>query len=197
MNKKILIGIIIVVIVIVAGVYFTKMPAQNTNKKVKLETNFGNITLELYGDMPITTGNFISLVQKGFYNSVIFHRIIDGFMIQGGDPTGTGLGDKSIPMIKDEFNGIQKNNRGTLAMANAGPNTGSSQFFINVADNGNNAIDQAGTKFDAVYAVFGRVISGQNVVNAIANAQVTANPYTGENSMPVQPVTLIKATILS
>ena len=98
-------------------------------QKVLLETTEGNITIELASDMPITAGNFAGLVEKGVYNGVIFHRVMDGFMIQGGDPTGTGYGDPSIPMIKDEFNGIQENKRGTIAMANAGPNTGSSQFF--------------------------------------------------------------------
>ncbi len=77
------------------------------------------------------------------------------------------------------------------------PNSATSQFFINVADNGNNPVDAQGTKFDSVYTVFGKVIAGQSVVDAIANAPVTANPYTGENSSPVQPVTLIKATIIS
>jgi peptidyl-prolyl cis-trans isomerase A (cyclophilin A) len=77
------------------------------------------------------------------------------------------------------------------------PNSATSQFFINVADNGNNVIDQAGTKFDQVYTAFGQVIEGQNVVDAIANAPVTANPYTHENSQPVNPVTLLKATVIS
>jgi peptidylprolyl isomerase len=105
------------------------------DKKVKLETTEGDIVIELRSDMPITAGNFEKLASEGLYNGVIFHRVIDGFMIQGGDPTGTGYGDPSVPKIQDEFNGEQKNNRGTLSMANAGPNTGSSQFFINLVDN--------------------------------------------------------------
>ncbi len=95
----------------------------------------GDITIELRNDMPITTGNFKNLVQQGTFNDTIFHRVIKGFMIQGGDPTGTGYGDPSIPDIKDEFTSNNRNDRGTIAMANAGPNTGSSQFFINLVNN--------------------------------------------------------------
>ena len=103
--------------------------------KVLLHTNMGDITIQLRNDMPITTGNFKNLVQKGTFNGTIFHRVIKGFMIQGGDPTGTGYGDPSIPDIKDEFTANNRNDRGTIAMANAGPNTGSSQFFINLVNN--------------------------------------------------------------
>jgi len=100
--------------------------AQDTATKVLLKTNKGDITIELYSDMPITAGNFKNLVEKGTYDGVIFHRVIENFMIQGGDPTGTGMGDSSIPTIKDEFIPRSKNNRGTISMANRGPNTGSS-----------------------------------------------------------------------
>src|SRR5512140_167420 len=89
--------------------------------KVLLHTNMGDITLQLRNDMPITTGNFVNLVKKGTFNGTIFHRIIKQFMIQGGDPTGTGYGDPSIPDIKDEFTKRNFNDRGTIAMANAGP----------------------------------------------------------------------------
>ena len=158
--------------------------------KVLLQTSVGNITLELRSDKPITTTNFINLVQQGKYDGTVFHRVIAGFMIQGGSISG------STPTIADEIGNKNRNVAYTIAMAKTSdPNSATSQFFINVADNGNNPIDQAGTKFDAVYAAFGRVTLGQNVVNAIANAQVTTNPY-GENSQPVQPVTLIKASIV-
>src|SRR3989344_248391 len=104
----------------------------NANKmtKVKLETNQGDIVINLYSDMPITAGNFEKLVRDGFYDGVIFHRVIDGFMIQGGDPTGTGMGGPGYT-IKDEFThaGGNKNSRGAISMANAGPDTGGSQFF--------------------------------------------------------------------
>ena len=167
-------------------------PSYVNPTKVLLQTSVGNITLELRSDKPITTANFINLVQQGKYDGTVFHRVIAGFMIQGGAISG------STPTIADEIGSNNRNVAYTIAMAKTNdPNSATSQFFINVADNGNNAIDQAGTKFDAVYAVFGKVVEGQNVVNAIANAQVTANPYTHENSYPLSPVTLTKATIIS
>ena len=149
--------------------------------KVRLETNYGNIVIQLRVDQPITAGNFANLVKKGTYNGVIFHRIIPKFMIQGGDPTGTGYGDRSIPMIKDEFNGEQKNNRGTLAMANAGPNTGSSQFFINLVNN---------NFLDGRHPVFADVIEGMDVVDKIATVD------TDSNDKPLKPVVIQKASIL-
>ena len=121
------------------------------------------------------------MVKQGTYNAVIFHRVIDNFMIQGGNPTGTGYGDKSIPMIKDEFNGEQKNNRGTLSMANAGPNTGSSQFFINLVNN---------NFLDGKHPVFGKVIEGMEVVDLIAKVK------TDSNDRPLEDVRIIKATII-
>lgn len=151
--------------------------------KVKLETNYGNIIINLYDDMPITTSNFKNLVEQGTYDGVIFHRIIDGFMIQGGDPTGTGMGDPKIPSIQDEFthSGGNKNNRGTISMANAGPNTGSSQFFINLVDN---------NFLDTKHPAFGKVIEGMDVVDKIAKVQTDAS------DRPLQEVKIIKATII-
>ena len=127
--------------------------------KVLLHTTMGDITIQLRNDMPITTGNFKNLVQKGTFNGTIFHRVIKGFMIQGGDPTGTGYGDQSIPDIKDEFTRKNRNDRGTIAMANAGPNTGSSQFFINLVNN---------NFLDTKHPQFGKVVAGMDVVDAIA-----------------------------
>ena len=157
------------------------MVKKSEKTRVLLETNFGNITIELRNDQPITAGNFKSLVEKGTYNNTIFHRVIAGFMIQGGDPTGTGYGDRKIPNIKDEFNGVQKNNRGTLAMANAGPNTGSSQFFINLVNN--NFLDNR-------HPVFGEVVEGMDVVDAIAE-----NP-TDSSDRPIKEVKIISARVL-
>jgi len=154
--------------------------------KVLLATSMGNITIQLRDDMPITAGNFKNLVQQGIYDGTIFHRVMANFMIQGGDPTGTGYGDPSIPSIPDEFTSINQNNRGTIAMANAGANTGSSQFFINVKNN--NALD---TK----HPVFGTVIEGMSVVDAISNVAVGPNAF-GENSVPLQVITLIKAELV-
>jgi cyclophilin family peptidyl-prolyl cis-trans isomerase len=169
----------------------TSDPSYVNPTKVLLQTSVGNITFELRSDKPITTTNFINLVQQGKYDGTVFHRVIAGFMIQGGAISG------SIPTIADEIGSNNRNIAYTIAMAKtSNPNSATSQFFINVVDNGNMAIDQAGTKFDTVYTVFGKVISGQNVVDAIANAPVTSNAYE-QNSTPITPVTVIKATILS
>jgi len=129
--------------------------------KVLLKTNMGELKIELYEDMPITAGNFRKLVEKGFYDGTIFHRVIDGFMIQGGDPTGTGRGGPGYA-IKDEFTRKNRNDRGTISMANAGPNTGGSQFFINLVDN--NYLDKA-------HPVFGKVVEGMEVIDTIAKVK--------------------------
>lgn len=149
--------------------------------KVLLETNMGDIVIGLYDDMPITTGNFKNLTEEGVYNDTIFHRVIDGFMIQGGDPMGTGEGDPNIPVITDEFTDYNRNDRGTIAMANAGPNTGSSQFFINLVDN---------NYLDSKHPVFGEVIKGMDVVDEIAKVE------TDENDKPLQEVKIIKAKLV-
>jgi peptidylprolyl isomerase len=173
----------------------TKIPASAdpyaNATEVLLQTSMGDITIALRNDMPITTGNFVDLVQQGKYDGTIFHRVIAGFMIQGGDPMGTGYGDPSIPNIQDEFTTTNHNDNGTISMANTGqPNSGSSQFFINVANNGNNIIDQQGTKFDSAYPSFGRVISGMDVVMAISKVQ------TSSSDKPLQDITLIDASVL-
>lgn len=158
--------------------------------EVLLHTSMGDITLQLRNDMPITTGNFINLVQEGKYDNTIFHRVIEGFMIQGGDPTGTGYGDSSIPTIQDEFTTTNHNYNGTIAMANTGAaNSGSSQFFINVDDNNNRY-----SSFDSSYPAFGKVVSGMDVVMAIS--KVPVEDASSENYKPVQDVTLISATVL-
>jgi peptidylprolyl isomerase len=149
--------------------------------KVLLHTNMGDITLQLRNDMPITTGNFKNLVVKGTFNGTIFHRIINGFMVQGGDPTGTGYGDPSIPDIKDEFTRKNRNDRGTIAMANAGPNTGSSQFFINLVNN---------DFLDTKHPQFGKVIEGMDVVEKIAH--VRTNP----SDKPLKDVVIVNASIV-
>ena len=134
--KKSIIIIAVLIIGMIAIIGNMDKGETNMDKKVVLlETNKGNIKIEMASDMPITTGNFVNLVEKGTYDGVIFHRVIDGFMIQGGDPTGTGFGDPSIPNIQDEFTDSNRNDRGTISMANAGSNTGSSQFFINLVNN--------------------------------------------------------------
>jgi len=160
----------------------------NSDTKVKLETNHGDIIINLYGDMPVTAGNFKGLVEAGTYDGVIFHRVIKDFMIQGGDPTGTGMGDPKIPKIKDEFVAGHSNVRRTLSMANAGPNTGSSQFFINLVDN--SFLDYDKQPLTSKHPVFGEVVEGMDVVDKIANVA------TGAGDKPVEEIKILKASIL-
>jgi peptidylprolyl isomerase len=160
-----------------AGISSSNQP----ETKVLLHTSMGDITITLRSDMPITAGNFKKLIQQGIYNGTIFHRVIPGFMIQGGDPTGTGYGDPSIPEIKDEFTKNNRNDRGTIAMANAGPNTGSSQFFINQVNN---------NFLDSKHPAFGKVIAGMDIVDKIAKVP------TGSNDKPRTNVTIINASIV-
>lgn len=131
---------------------------------VKFETTMGNFKVKLFSDKaPLTTDNFRSLVEKGFYDGIIFHRVIDGFMIQGGDPTGTGRGG-SGKTIQDEFGpGLKHSKEGILSMANAGPNTGTSQFFITLAPTAH---------LDGKHAIFGEVVDGMDVVKKIGKTKV-------------------------
>ncbi len=130
-----------------------------------LHTNHGAIEIELYpGDAPKTVENFTKLAADGFYDRVVFHRVLPDFMIQGGDPTGPGRGGPGYT-FEDELND-HKVERGALAMANAGPNTNGSQFFIVTAD--------ACPWLDGKHTVFGRVTSGMNVVDAISNVDTDA-----------------------
>ena len=179
-TKTFLIAAIIILVITGAIIYF-KM-AEETSTKVVFETNHGEIVIKLYDDMPITTGNFKSLVKQGFYDGVIFHRIIDGFMIQGGDPQGTGMGGPGYN-IKDEFThtGGNNNHRGTISMANAGPNTGGSQFFINLVDN---------NFLDSKHPAFGEVVGGMDVVDKIAEVD------TDGSDRPLEEVKIINASIL-
>ncbi|NMB79794.1 MAG: peptidylprolyl isomerase [Methanomicrobiales archaeon] len=158
----------------------TTAPSTDTWKKVRLETNKGTIVIALDPDMPVTAGNFEKLVSQGYYDGIIFHRVIDGFMIQGGDPTGTGRGGPGY-RIADEFTTHNRNNRGTVAMANAGPGTGGSQFFINLVNNNG---------LDTKHPVFGTVVEGMDVVDAIGKVS------TGAGARPLQNVTITRATIL-
>lgn len=138
-----------------------------TNRNALFETNKGTFKIELFEDKaPITTGNFIKLANDGFYNGLIFHRVIQGFMIQGGCPEGTGRGGPGYS-IKDEFHPDLKHEcEGILSMANAGPNTGGSQFFITVAPT---------PHLDNHHSVFGKIIEGIDVVLAISKAQKDRN----------------------
>ncbi|MBT4124726.1 MAG: peptidylprolyl isomerase [Candidatus Pacebacteria bacterium] len=148
-----------------------------------LKTSEGDIVVELFADKtPKTVNNFVFLANEGFYNETIFHRAINGFMIQGGDPEGTGMGGPGYRFADEEFEG--KYSRGTIAMANAGANTNGSQFFIMHQD----------YPLPANYVIFGKVTKGLEAVDAIATAPVTASS-SGENSKPVTPATVESITI--
>jgi cyclophilin family peptidyl-prolyl cis-trans isomerase len=157
------------------------------NRKATVETTKGTFIIELYEDKaPKTTENFIQLANKGFYNGLIFHRVIPQFMIQSGCPKGNGTGGPGY-MIKDEFHGACSNVRGTISMANRGPNTGGSQWFINVIDN--TYLDFDKKPLSSAHAVFGKVIEGLNVVDAISSVKADAN------DKPVENVTIKRITI--
>jgi peptidyl-prolyl cis-trans isomerase B (cyclophilin B) len=144
-----------------------------------LHTTAGDIHVDLYAaDAPQTVNNFVFLARDGYYDDVIFHRTIQGFMIQGGDPTGTGRGGPGYT-FRDEFHGRTSYERGTLAMANAGPNTNGSQFFIMHADYG----------LPNAYTIFGEVTDGMDVVDAIATAP------TGAQDRPHEPTTITSVDI--
>lgn len=145
------------------------------------ETNMGNFEVKLATDLaPKTSGNFISLAEKGFYNGLTFHRVIDGFMIQGGDPNGDGTGGPGYT-IKDEFTSkLLHDGEGVISMANAGPDTGGSQFFITLREC---------SWLDGKHAVFGKVVKGMDVVRRIGKVKTDAN------DKPVEPVVIKKITI--
>jgi cyclophilin family peptidyl-prolyl cis-trans isomerase len=159
------------------------------NRTAVIETNKGTIRVELLeSDAPKTTENFITLAERGYYNGVIFHRVIKGFMIQGGDPTGTGRGGESAwgGRFNDEIDPTSPlyqhgYKAGTMAMANAGPNTNGSQFFIM----------HVNYNLPPSYTIFGRVIEGQDVVNSIATSQ------TGPGDKPLSDIRMEKVTIES
>ena len=148
-----------------------EVPAANSNMKTAtLKTNMGEIVIALYGeDAPKTVLNFETLTKKGFYDGLIFHRVIDGFMIQGGDPNGNGTGGPGY-VFPDELNSETPSYKegyakGVVAMANSGPNTNGSQFFIMLKD----------TPLPHNYTIFGKVLSGQDVVDAIGVVETNAN----------------------
>ncbi len=185
--------------------YQLKNPASGDTVAV-FNTNMGEIKVKLFPkEAPKTVENFVKHAKDGYYNGLIFHRVIKDFMIQGGDPTGTGMGGESIwgRSFEDEFDPALHNLRGALSMANAGPNTNGSQFFIVQANTvPSNMLDQmrdmpeafpestveayesmGGTPWlDFRHTVFGQVIEGMEVVDAIANVKV------GPADKPVQPV---------
>jgi len=195
--KKILFPLFLVVLT--AGILFAddKLNNANSNTSEKgnyfmsdsitvaiIKTNMGTIEIELFADKtPKTVENFVGLAEKGYYNGVIFHRVIKKFMIQGGDPTGTGRGGASFwgGKFEDEFvSDLKFDGAGILAMANAGPNTNGSQFFITLA---------ATSWLDGKHTVFGKVINGMDVVYAIGDVK------TGAGDRPVKDVVMEEVTI--
>lgn len=152
------------------------------NKKVHFHTNLGDFTAELFEDKaPKTAGNFLELVEKGFYDGVIFHRVIDDFMIQGGDPTGTGMGGPGYT-IDDEFGpGLAHSGEGILSMANAGPNTGGSQFFITLVPT---------PWLDGHHAIFGKIVEGMDVAHKIGSTP------TDFADRPLQDVVMEKVEVV-
>jgi cyclophilin family peptidyl-prolyl cis-trans isomerase len=186
MNKKLL--LITIIGVIMVGVFiFLNMKKNKTSKLKKitavLHTEKGDITVSLNTvQTPKTVSNFVTLAKKGFYNKTIFHRIIKGFMIQGGDPKGDGTGGPGYKFDDESFTG--EYTRGTIAMANAGPNTNGSQFFIMHADN----------PLPKNYVIFGKVTAGMDVVDMIAESSVKPG-FSGETSTPVTPIKILSIDI--
>jgi len=149
---------------------------------VLMETTMGDIKIKLFLEKaPITAGNFKELIEQGYFDGIIFHRVIDGFMIQGGDPTGTGTGG-SPNTIPDEFGeGLKHDKKGVLSMANRGPNTGSSQFFITLVPT---------PHLDGKHAIFGEVIEGMDVVEKIGKVKTDAR------DKPLEDVVMEKVTMI-
>ena len=184
--------------------------ANEKGPKAIIKTNRGDVTIQLFPEhAPKTVENFIGLAKKGYYEGVIFHRVIPDFMIQGGDPTGTGMGGESIygESFEDEFSRELFNLRGALSMANSGPNTNGSQFFIvnneNVPANMLDQLEGAGFPAEIIEAykgggtpwldfrhtVFGHVIDGMTTVDEIANVQ------RGPQDRPVHDVVIEKVEV--
>lgn len=169
------------VIILMLGVLFMNS-CSGQNRIAVFDTSMGEFKVELYEDKaPKTTGNFIKLVEEDFYDGLIFHRVIDNFMIQAGCPLGTGTGGPGYT-IKDEFGeGLTHDSEGILSMANAGPDTGGSQFFITLVET---------PWLDGKHAIFGKVIEGMEVVREIGKVE------TGARDKPVQDVVIESITIV-
>ncbi|MBI2102748.1 peptidylprolyl isomerase [Candidatus Woesearchaeota archaeon] len=190
MKKKwVVLGLLVVAVLFMMYMRGSDTMTQK-NRIVVFETTKGTIKIELFEDMmPITTKNFGDLVQKGFYDGTRFHRVIPRFMIQGGDPLTKDVNKKKMwgtggpgYEIKDEFVKGLSNVRGTISMANHGPNTGGSQFFINEVDN---------TFLDGKHSVFGKVVEGMDVVDKIVNTPRDAQ------DRPLQDVVITTVKIIS
>jgi peptidylprolyl isomerase len=182
--RRRMIALVVIVLVMASfgAIYYiygnrpSSEPNSETNKVV-LRTSMGDITIQLYEDMPITTGNFRNLVKQGVYDDTIFHRVVSDFVIQGGDASGKGI---TVATIQDELPNKHSNIRGSVAMAKTSePNSATSQFYINLVGNSQD--------LDSNYSVFGTVIAGMDVVDAIGQVA------TDSNDKPLQDVTIITA----
>ena len=188
LKSKLMIFLVIFLVFIAAMVaYSTLTRKEPFTYEVLLVTSMGNVTIGLYDDMPVTAGNFLNLTKSGVYDNTIFHRVVANFVVQGGDPTGTGKGDPNIPTIPDELPNRHSNVMGNVAMAKtAEANSASSQFFVNLKDNS--------ADLDSNYSVFGKVTDGMDVVQAIG--RVETNPSGDLQDRPIEDVKLIKAFLL-
>ncbi|MCQ6560458.1 peptidylprolyl isomerase [Paenibacillus mendelii] len=175
------------------GKQYKEMPKVTLDPKqmyyAVVETSKGKFTIELFAkDAPVTVGNFVALSKDGYYNDLLFHRILQDFVIQTGDPTATGSGGPGYS-FKDELNNGHSYEEGIVAMANAGPNTNGSQFFICTGSSCANLNNYPN------YSIFGKVVEGMDVVRAISKVPVVANPATGEVSKPKEAMKLLKVSI--
>jgi peptidylprolyl isomerase len=181
-RRALAIAVIVVVVIALVWLYQSSRqpPAASNLAKVILETSEGEITIELFDDMPITTNNFKNLVSQGVYGGTIFHRVVADFVIQGGDATSKGI---TVATIQDELPNKHSNIRGSVAMAKTSePNSATSQFYINLKDNSAN--------LDSNYSVFGRVTAGMDVVDDIGQKQVD------DNDKPLQDVMIFTAELV-
>ncbi len=183
MNSKIILIILMIILMVTTACNIINKKGEQMDTIVKIETNKGVMKLKLFDEeVPITTDNFKKLINEGYYDGIIFHRVIKDFMIQGGDPTGTGRGGPGYA-IKDEFSeNLKHNKKGILSMANSGPNTGGSQFFITLIPT---------PWLDNKHSVFGELIEGEDVLTEIGNTQTSAM------DKPSEEIKMIKVTIES
>jgi len=172
---------------------YDKAPTMQIDKaktyQAKISTTMGDITVDLFAkDAPIAVNNFVFLAKDKFYDGITFHRVIKDFMIQTGDPLGSGIGGPGYT-FEDELKNGHKYETGVVAMANAGKNTNGSQFFIGSGK------DVEGLENAPNYTIFGKVVGGMDVVQKIAGTKVKANPQTGETSVPEQTIKINTITI--
>jgi len=160
---------------------------QSKEYMATIKTNMGDIVVQLFPkDAPLAVNNFVFLARQGFYNGVKFHRVVKGFVIQGGDPTGTGTGGPGYTFADEKV--TKDYVTGTLAMANAGPNTNGSQFFITLTD--------LSGRLPKNYTIFGIVTGGFDIVQKIGNVPVKVSPLSGENSLPTVDVHIDSVSIV-